>query len=151
MDARPLAMHIAGILLCLLSMAPEIFASTETPAERQTEFNDHNYQPSRQINISAPVTSTASRPKPERNKRIIQSNLEKIEWTNARGTTMQYRMYYEYDNTHITFASVCSNYRQGSIDYRNCRKAARHWFSAKCNNSSKSGRMYCHASNAFRP
>lgn len=152
MDTWPLAARILGILLLwLLSVAPGIFASAnDTPPKRQTEFSDRNYQPSRQINTSAPVAIT-SRPAPHRESRIIQSKTEKVKWTNARGEEAEYRMYYEYDGTSVTFASVCSNHRKGSIDYRNCRKAARQWFGGKCNGGSTPGRMYCHARNAFRP
>lgn len=156
MDAFPLATRFIGmVMLGLLSAAPSSFASVTTePPERQTEFSDRNYQSSRQVNISAPVTpasSTPSRAKPERNRRVIQSNSEKVKWISGRGAETEYRMYYEYDSTQITFATVCSNYRKGSIDYRNCRKAAKRWFGKRCNSSSGSGRMYCHASNAFRP
>lgn len=156
MDAFPLATRVIGMLmLWFLSVTPGSFASVTTePSERQTEFNDRNYQPSRQINISAPVTPASrspSRAKPERKGRVIQSNSEKVKWVSGRGAATEYRMYYEYDGQHITFSTVCSNYRKGSIDYRNCRKAAKRWFNTRCNDSSRSGRMYCHASNAFRP
>ena len=155
MDARTLAIRITGmIVLWLLSVAPGIYASVtaQQPSTRQTEFNDRNYQPSRQINTSKPVTPVAgTRPKPERNRRVIQSNLERVEWTNARGAQTAYRVYYEHDSSNITFASVCSNYRTGSIDYRNCRKAAKQWFGQRCNTSTAIGRMYCQADGAFRP
>lgn len=151
MNARSLVMLIAGILLWVFNATLEAFASTHVPPKRQTEFNDHNYQPSRQINSIAPTASVTLRAKPERDRRVIQSNLEKVKWKSARGTATEYRVYYEYDNTNITFVSVCSNYRTGSLDYRNCRKAAKQWFGTRCNNSNASGRMYCHASNAFRP
>ena len=156
MDARTLVIRITGmIILWLLSVAPGIYASAtmEQPARRQTEFNDRNYQPSQQVNTSKPVAPvTRNRPKAERhNQRVIQSNLERVAWTNARGAQTEYRVYYEYDSTHITFASVCSNYRQGSIDYRNCRKAAKQWFGQRCNTSTGLGRMYCQADSSFRP
>lgn len=154
MDARTLAIRITGmIMLWLLSVAPGIFASaTAELPRRQTEFNDRNYQPSSQVNTSKPVIPvTPTRPKPERNRRVIQSNLERVKWSNARGGQTEYRVYYEYDNSTITFASVCSNYRKGSIDYRNCRKAGKQWFGERCNTSNSAGRMYCHADNAFRP
>lgn len=147
-----LAVRTTGILLLwLFSAAPVILASTSETPGRQTEFSDRNYQPSRQINTSAPVRPSAARSSPARESRIIQSRSEKVKWISARGTEQEYRVYYEYDGTHVIFASVCSNYRKGSIDYRNCRKAARQWFGARCNNSSSAGRMYCQADNAFRP
>lgn len=152
MDIRPLAMRITGMLLLwLLSVAPDLFASATEPPSRQTEFNEQNYQPSRQINVSAPVQARPARARPAPEQREVRSNTEKVIWTNARGAQAQYQVYYEHDRSHITFASVCSNYRKGSIDYRNCRKAAKQWFGNRCNNSSGAGRMYCQASNAFRP
>ena len=155
MDARTRVTRITGmIVLWLLSVTPGLYASasTEPPGARQTEFNDRNYQPSRQINTSRPVAPAASmRPKREAHQPVIQSNLEKVEWINARGAQTEYRVYYEHDSSNITFASVCSNYRTGSIDYRNCRKAAKQWFGQRCNTSTAIGRMYCQADGAFRP
>lgn len=152
MDKWLTVLRTTGILLLwLFSAAPAILASTTEAPRRQTEFSDRNYQPSRQVNTSAPISPSASRTPPARERRVIQSRSEKVTWTSARGTEQEYRVYYEYDGTHVTFASVCSNYRKGSIDYRNCRKAARQWFGTRCNSSNASGRMYCHADNAFRP
>lgn len=154
MDTCPLTMRIAGMLLWLLSLAPALSVAAADPPRRQTEFSDRNYQPSRQINTSAPAlpaTTRIQRPSAERNSQRTHHNTESIKWTSGRGTETLYRVYYEYDNTRITFASVCSNYRKGSIDYRNCRKAAKQWFGERCNTSHSAGRMYCHADNAFRP
>lgn len=152
MDARPSALRIVGMLLLwLFSAAPGLFASASEPAARQTEFNDRNYQPSRHINTSAPVRARTAKAETGYKTRDIRNRTERVKWTNGRGDLDEYQVYYEYDGTHVTFASVCSNHRKGSIDYRNCRKAAKQWFSSRCNNSSNSGRMYCHADNAFRP
>lgn len=154
MNARPPLLRIIGLLLLwLFSAAPGSFASVGEPAQRQTEFNDRNYQPSRQINTSAPSLAQPrkSRAGAEGKPRDIRNRTERVRWINGRGELTEYQVYYEYDGTHVTFASVCSNHRKGSIDYRNCRKAAKQWFGGRCNNSSSSGRMYCHADNAFRP
>ena len=148
MDNRPFITAASGILL-VCSICTLALANDAKPA-RQTEFNDHNYRPSRQINISRSVTPTP-RTRSEPQQRRIQSATEQVKWTNASGLETQYELYYEYDDTYITFASVCSNYRKGSINYRNCRKAAKQWFGSKCNNGSSNGRMYCHARNAFLP
>lgn len=153
MESWPLTIRIAGIiLLWFLSVAPGLSASVnESAPRRQTEFNDRNYQPSRQINTAAPLHRTTRSGAPSRERRIIQSQQETVRWIDARGAEEKYDMYYEHDGSQVTFASVCSNYRSGSIDYRNCRKAARQWFGTRCNSSNASGRMYCHADNAFRP
>lgn len=150
----PAPLPVTGMLLLwLLSAAPASFAADGQPTGRQTEFTDRNYQPSRQINTSAPVRSPtaqgsarASEKPPE-----LRNRTERVKWNNGRGELVEYPVYYEHDATRVVFASVCSNHRKGSIDYRNCRKAAKHWFAGRCNNSSSSGRMYCHAENAFRP
>ncbi|NLC02279.1 hypothetical protein SAMN05216578_103328 [Halopseudomonas formosensis] len=153
MESWPLTIRIAGIiLLWFLSVAPGLFASVnESAPRRQTEFNDRNYQPSRQINTAAPLHRTTRSGAPSRERRIIQSQQETVRWIDARGAEEKYDMYYEHDGSQVTFASVCSNYRSGSIDYRNCRKAARQWFGTRCNTASSVGRMFCQASNAFRP
>mgnify|MGYP006889957045 CR=1 FL=1 len=153
MESWPLTIRIAGIiLLWFLSVAPDLLASVnESAPRRQTEFNDRNYQPSRQINTTTPLHGTARSRAPLRERRIIQSRLEKAPWIDGRGTEQKYEMYYEHDGSQVTFASVCSNYRSGSIDYRNCRKAARQWFGTRCNTASSAGRMFCQASSTFRP
>src|SRR5690606_39533493 len=88
---------------------------------------------------------------PSRERRIIQPQEETVRWIDPRGAEEKYDLYYEHDGSSVTFASVCSNYRSGSIDYRTCRKAARQWFGTRCNTASSVGRMFCQASNAFRP
>jgi len=155
MDAHPdrfAAQSARILLLWLLTAAPGLPAlSSDTALQRQTEFSDHNYTPNRQVNISMPTRPGAARAVASTDNRIIQSNMEKVAWVDARGVETEYRMYYEHDSNTLDFASVCSNYRKGSIDYRNCRKAAKRWFGGKCNGGSTAGRMYCHARNAFLP
>jgi len=155
MDAHPdrfAAQGIRILLLWLLTAAPGLSAvSSDTSSQRQTDFSDRNYTPNRQINVSKPVRPTTARAAASTDNRVIQSNMEKVKWVDARGVETQYQMYYEHDSNTLDFASVCSNHRKGSIDYRNCRKAARQWFGGKCNGGSTPGRMYCHARNAFRP
>ncbi|WP_185267774.1 hypothetical protein [Halopseudomonas xiamenensis] len=140
------------LLLWLLTAAPGLPAiSSEASSPRQTEFSDRNYTPNRQINISKPTRPGAARAAASTDNRVIQSNMEKVAWVDARGAQTEYRMYYEHDSNTLDFASVCSNYRKGSIDYRNCRKAAKQWFGGKCNGGNSAGRMYCHARNGFLP
>ncbi|MFS6897500.1 hypothetical protein ABMZ29_21260, partial [Pseudomonas aeruginosa] len=64
---------------------------------------------------------------------------------------------------HIDGSSVCANHRRGSIDYRECRKAAKQHFHEQCriwraryDNDRKvsSDRMkmrYCTAASSFNP
>lgn len=59
----------------------------------------------------------------------------------------------------IVGSSVCANHRVGSIDYRECRKAAKVHFRAECQRwegrsdpyADKQRERYCHAASAFSP
>ena len=146
--SRSLSALLISITLAAVANLPA--QANDPRAERQTSFSDRNYTPSRHINTIGSVTARKRKDEPARARRI-EEETEKVTWTDARGTATEYRMYYEHDGTLLDFASVCSNYRTGSIDYRNCRKAARQWFGSKCNGGSTAGKMYCHARNAFRP
>src|SRR5690606_35684881 len=99
MESWPLTIRIAGIiLLWFLSVAPGLSASVnESAPRRQTEFNDRNYQPSRQINTTTPLHRATRSGTPSRERRIIQSRLEKVPWIDGRGTEQKYEMYYEHD------------------------------------------------------
>jgi hypothetical protein len=55
----------------------------------------------------------------------------------------------------VESASVCLNYRRGSIEYRECRKGAKQWFKDRCRTGGDSGedakRRYCSAASSFSP
>jgi hypothetical protein len=53
----------------------------------------------------------------------------------------------------IDSTSVCSNYRRGSITFRECRKGAKQWFKDRCRASGddKSRQRYCSAASGFNP
>lgn len=140
------------IIICL-SATITICLSThagDRQTERQTVFSDHNYTPSRSVNSMRSVVKDQRKSEPATAPKL-ERKTEKVRWLDARGTETEYRMYYQHDGSTLDFASVCSNHRSGSITYRNCRKAARQWFGTKCNGGSSTGKMYCHARNAFRP
>lgn len=144
--SRALSVLLISVALLISTLAQ----ATKPGAERQTSFSDRNYTPSRHINTVSPVTTQPRKGKPATARRV-KDETEKVIWIDARGDETEYRMYYEHDGTLLDFASVCSNHRTGSIDYRKCRKAAKQWFGSKCNGGSAAGKMYCHARNAFRP
>lgn len=66
-------------------------------------------------------------------------------------------------NNYIDDTSVCANHRRGSIDYRECRKAAKEHFHEECRTwraryesarKTHSDRMktrYCSAASSFNP
>ncbi len=66
-------------------------------------------------------------------------------------------------NNYIDGSSVCANHRRGSIDYRECRKAAKQHFHEECktwrarydsDRKTSSDRMktrYCSAASSFNP
>lgn len=54
----------------------------------------------------------------------------------------------------VDASSVCLNYRQGSIEYRNCRKVAKQWFKNQCRegrNAEAARQQYCSAASSFSP
>ncbi len=55
----------------------------------------------------------------------------------------------------IDYGSVCTNYRKGSIEYRECRKGAKQWFKSQCEyyrqDSSVLRDRYCSAASGFSP
>lgn len=55
----------------------------------------------------------------------------------------------------VDSASVCVNYRRGSIEYRECRKAAKQWFKDQCRSAGDSSdvarQRYCSAASSFSP
>lgn len=66
-----------------------------------------------------------------------------------------YRAEWSVGDNRIDYGSVCSNYRKGSIEYRECRKGAKQWFKQQCARYRSSGsalkERYCSAASGFSP
>ena len=104
--------------------------------KKQTVFNESNYTP-REITNSIPAPKeiyTNNRSKPKNTYRKTHS----IPWTwQSYGSGFSKHNKYgkfTYVETErgIDTESVCRNYKYGSLDYRDCRKAAKKWFQDRC-------------------
>ncbi len=69
--------------------------------------------------------------------------------------TGRYLASWQVNGNDIDHASVCLNYRRGSIEYRECRKAAKQWFRNQCRRIEETdtaeSRRYCSAASSFSP
>ena len=65
----------------------------------------------------------------------------------------EYLATWQVNGNDIDHSSVCSNYRRGSIDYRECRKGAKRWFKDQCikNSDADARSRYCSAASSFSP
>lgn len=104
--------------------------------KKQTVFNESNYTP-REITNSIPAPKeiyTNNRSKQKNTYRKTHS----IPWTwQSYGSGFSKHNKYgkfTYVETErgIDTESVCRNYKYGSLDYRDCRKAAKKWFQDRC-------------------
>lgn len=74
-------------------------------------------------------------------------------WDGSRA----YQATWQVVGNEIDSSSVCLNYRQGSIEFRECRKGAKQWFKEQCRAAkdevaSKAMRSsYCSAASSFSP
>lgn len=127
----------------------------EKSARRQTVFNDENYTPRELDNVvSAPLIGTykEDRIKAPVRKRtnIVTNEIAKWKWesvavgTGGRKKTIGGVFHYQIINGKVDTASVCRNETYGSIRYRDCRKAAKKYFSEQCR---KGNRVACTGEN----
>lgn len=120
--------------------------------QKQTSFNDSNYQPRGAINVysAPPVQQLAYGAPAAQPARAMTRQLHSANWYWENGARKQRtRGVFQWVdvNGSIEWGSVCRNYRSGSIEYRDCRKGAKVAFREMCG----SYRPACMAENGFRP
>jgi len=133
---------------------------------RQTSFSDDNYTPKQPANTYTPpavhrvaaATSTTSAPRSRSVNRERTST-----WIKGWNGGINYRADWVSVNNYIDGSSVCANHRRGSIDYRECRKAAKQHFHEQCrawrarfdsdrkDHSDRMKTRYCGAASSFNP
>ncbi|SDF74558.1 hypothetical protein [Phytopseudomonas seleniipraecipitans] len=135
--------------------------------ERQTVFNDNNYAPKQPVNTykAAPAPAAqqiASAERPRQQQRTVQRE-HTSEWIKSWNGGTNYLAEWISVNNHIDGTTVCANHKRGSIDYRECRKAAKQHYHDECNTwrarysedrKERSDRMkerYCGAASRFNP
>lgn len=165
---KPLARRIAelsGALLLLSLAAPPLHAVersqakaelvwSEQPApaakrNRQTSFDETNYRPAASVNLIPPPAETywpgAEAARYASSEQLLRQ--DSWEWLSANRTRVNGRFEWIERDGAISYASVCQNYRKGSIIYRDCRKGAKQAFARMCS----SYKPACHAANNFMP
>ena len=97
----------------------------------------------------------AARPVGERRAHHNGTENQLIPGWDGRGT---YRATWDLLDNEVDASSVCRNHRQGSIDYRECRKAAKQWFKQQChaaegrgNSNDAARKRYCSAAALLNP
>lgn len=113
--------------------------------------------------VSAEYLARYRAERDERRSRTTSVNVEHTTERVYRDGGHSYLAEWEIRNNRIDHGSVCQNHRKGSIEYRECRKAAKHWYRTQCRSWDKQwdidreehSRMmqerYCSAANGFSP
>ena len=119
---------------------------------RQTVFNENNYQPTGAINTVKMQTPRYNQY--QQSARSNSSNRETVtrnhevywHWPSVQNNRKGERGYFYYKevNGKIDTRPICSNFKKGSLIYRDCRKAAKKYFNDNC---STHNRAACTASN----
>mgnify|MGYP007014049324 CR=1 FL=1 len=121
------------------------------PTPRQTSFNDQNYQPKGAVNsIPAPkpaLYSSNTQPQRVQHKPVLQTGY--WTWTGADKKKTRHKIQWQTVNGWIEYHTVCQNERRGSIEYRDCRKAAKEYFVHRCRTEKR--KAFCAAENNYNP
>ncbi|MGE6659349.1 hypothetical protein ACQKEK_01190 [Pseudomonas sp. NPDC077408] len=141
-------------------------AAARASQPRQTSFNDNNYMPRQPASTYTPPTGhrvTAATPTTNERKSRTVNRERTSRWIKSWNGGTNYQAEWTAVNNFIDGTSVCGNHRRGSIDYRECRKAAKQHFHEQCrtwrarydnDRKTHSDRMktrYCSASSSFNP
>lgn len=127
----------------------------------RNSFNDNNYTPKQPANTYTPpaIQQVAATQRTEKRQTKQTSREQTARWNGGS----KYLAEWVAVNNYIDGSSVCANHRRGSIDYRECRKAAKQHFHDKCKSwraqydsdrKAHSDRMktrYCSAASSFNP
>lgn len=156
-EAEPEAPQVSAIEERQVSVDRKAIALAEMLSEQkqtaigQTSFNDQNYQPTGAINtMPAPkptlyVASTQAQR--VQHKPVLQTGY--WTWTGADKKRISRKIQWQTVNGWIQYHTVCQNERRGSIEYRDCRKAAKEYFVHRCRTEKR--KAFCAAENNYNP
>lgn len=125
-------------------------------------FNDKNYKPKQPQNTYNPPAIAAAPVVSERKQRQV-SRERTAKWIKSWNGGTNYLAEWVAVNNYIDSSSVCANHRKGSIDYRECRKAAKQHYHEECrtwrarhdndrkDHSDRMKQRYCSAASSFSP
>ncbi|MFK4072377.1 hypothetical protein ACI2KX_01555 [Ectopseudomonas khazarica] len=131
----------------------------------RNSFNDNNYTPKQPANTYTPpaIQQVAATQRTEKRQTKQTSREQTARWIRSWNGGSKYLAEWVAVNNYIDGSSVCANHRRGSIDYRECRKAAKQHFHEECktwrakydsDRKAHSDRMktrYCSAASSFNP
>ena len=131
----------------------------------QNSFNDDNYTPKQPVNVYTPTAYKQVAPASTNNERRSKPvrREQTVEWIKGWNGGTSYLAGWVTVNNYIDSTSVCANHRKGSIDYRECRKAAKQHYHEECriwrerydnDRKARSSRMeqrFCSAASSFSP
>ena len=141
-------------------------ATARASHPRQTSFDDNNYTPKQPASIYTPaavhqVTAAAPTTNERRARTVNRERTSK--WIKSWNGGTNYLAEWMAADNYIDGTSVCGNHRRGSIDYRECRKAAKQYFHEQCrtwrarfdgdrkDHSERMRTRYCGAASNFNP
>lgn len=131
----------------------------------QNSFNDGNYTPKQPTNTySEPAIQQVAADSSNAERRTNNTRRERTsKWIKSWNGGSNYLAEWISVNNYIDGGSVCGNHRKGSIDYRECRKAAKQHYHEECKSwrvrygndrkdySDQMKQRYCSASSSFNP
>ncbi|WP_405120777.1 hypothetical protein [Pseudomonas leptonychotis] len=131
----------------------------------QNSFNDNNYKPKQPANTySEPAIQQVAADSSNTERRTNNTRRERTsKWIKSWNGGSNYLAEWISVNNYIDGGSVCANHRKGSIDYRECRKAAKQYYHEECKSwrarygndrkdySDQMKQRYCSASSSFNP
>ncbi|MHB0765139.1 hypothetical protein ACYCFC_12295 [Stutzerimonas sp. NM35] len=122
------------------------------PIPRQTSFNDNNYQPREAVNTyTPPPAQRIAYEQPDRPAKRQTTHTNRVDsWTWENGHDKKRTggpLRWTEVNGAIDWSTVCSDYRSGSFEYRDCRKGAKVAFKRICSRN----RAACAAENNYMP
>lgn len=147
---------------------PQPYASIQWSKDDKSpkyEFSN-NYTPKQQINTYTPPAThrIAQAPQQTQQRQTRQVSRERTsKWIKSWNGGTNYLAEWLSVNNYIDSTSVCANHRRGSIDYRECRKAAKQHFHEECrtwrarydgdrkDHSDRMKTRYCSAASGFNP
>lgn len=104
--------------------------------KKQTVFNESNYTPRRIANSIPAPREVNSHNRSQQNNTYRKTHSIPWTWQSYGSGFSKHNKYgkFTYVETErgIDTGSVCRNYKYGSLEYRDCRKAAKKWFQDRC-------------------
>ncbi|WP_454255704.1 hypothetical protein [Pseudomonas sp. Marseille-Q8238] len=134
---------------------------------KQTDYNDRNYTSRGAVNVvsTEPLRQSETYQRSNQSVATTTNNINGRDgrWIKQWSGSGRYYAEWTYSNNRIDGRSVCLNHKRGSVDYRECRKAAKQYYHEECtawrarydndrkDHSDRMKQRYCSAASSFNP